>query len=172
MATKIQHESTSDSSPIKHPLLELDGFIPYRLNMLASLVADRFARSYASYSERFGIDGPRWRVISFLGERRHLDRDHPAMTARDICAKTRMTKAMVSRAIGELESTGLIRRHPNENDRREAFLEVTGSGMRVYRTIAPVARKFQEQLFADLTSYERRMLFHIIDKLQDKAHSM
>lgn len=35
--------------------------------MLSSLVADRFARSYAAYSERFGIDGPRWRVISFLG---------------------------------------------------------------------------------------------------------
>jgi len=77
MATKRSTPASSRSAG-GHPSLHLDAFLPYRLNMLSSLVADRFARSYAAYSERFGIDGPRWRVISFLGERRAAQAEHAA----------------------------------------------------------------------------------------------
>jgi len=161
MATKRSTPASSRSAG-GHPSLHLDAFLPYRLNMLSSLVADRFARSYAAYSERFGIDGPRWRVISFLGERRAAQAEHAAMTARDICAKTRMTKVMVSRAITDLEAAGLIQRRPNENDRREAFLDLTDAGEEVYWAIVPVALEFQEDLLADLSAQERATLFRVV----------
>lgn len=171
MVTKRSTPASSRSAGTP-PALHLDAFLPYRLNMLSSLVADRFARSYAAYSERFGIDGPRWRVISFLGERRGAKEEAVAMTARDICAKTRMTKVMVSRAIADLEAAGLIRRRPNENDRREAFLDLTRAGEEVYRAIAPVALAFQEALLSGLSAQERAVLFRAIDKLQARALEM
>ncbi|MFW7345808.1 MULTISPECIES: MarR family winged helix-turn-helix transcriptional regulator [unclassified Pigmentiphaga] len=169
----IKRSTPASSRPAgEHPSLQLDAFLPYRLNMLSSLVADRFARSYAAYSERFGIDGPRWRVISFLGERRGAEGEHAAMTARDICAKTRMTKVMVSRAITDLEAAGLIRRRPNENDRREAFLDLTDAGQEVYWAIVPVALEFQEDLLSGLSAQERATLFRVVDKLQGRALEM
>lgn len=149
--------------------LELDAFLPYRLNMLSSAVADGFARSYRLQSARFGIDGPQWRVISFLGERVSEEQNADGMTARDICARTRMTKVMVSRAIAELESAGFVRREVNEGDRRAAFLYLTPAGKRLYWAIIPVALRYQERLLEGVCERDRASLFKLIDMLQARA---
>jgi len=79
---------------------------------------------------------------------------------------------MVSRAITDLEAAGLIQRRPNENDRREAFLDLTDAGEEVYWAIVPVALEFQEDLLADLSAQERATLFRVVDKLQGRALKM
>jgi len=56
------------------PPLTLERFLPYRLNVLASVVSNALARIYA---ERFGITIPQWRIIATLGQ-------FDTRTARDI----------------------------------------------------------------------------------------
>jgi len=46
-------------------MLELDKFLPYLVNKLASRLSDELA---AVYQQRFGITIPEWRVIAHLAE--------------------------------------------------------------------------------------------------------
>lgn len=168
MATKrrISIGDPNTDTPFR---LVLEKFLPYRLNMLANTVAEGFALSYAQHSREFGLDGPRWRVISFLGESVEPSGNERAMTARDVSSRTKMTKVTVSRAITDLEVAGLIRRETNESDRRESFLSLTAQGRKVYRTIVPVAWDFQEKLLEGFSDKERAELFSVITKIHSRA---
>ena len=46
------------------PKLELDRFLPYRLSILSNLISSAIA---SSYSARFGLSIPEWRVMAVLG---------------------------------------------------------------------------------------------------------
>jgi len=149
--------------------LPLNQFIPYRLNILAGVVSEGFVESYAQYSTEFGIDGPEWRVMSFLGELIGSSGEEEGMTARDIGARTRMQKVKVSRAIAALEASGLIVRRINQNDRREAFLNLTAEGKKVYWTIVPVAVEYQLNLVEGLSNTDLEVFHRVIDHVQTKA---
>src|SRR5215470_20185300 len=114
---------------IQPPLLEIEHFLPYRLNVVAETVSRALSQLYA---ERYGIGVPEWRVIATLGE-------YERMTARDIGTHSRMHKTKVSRAVAALEKKELIERAPNEDDMREAFLALTAPGLRVHQDLAPRA---------------------------------
>ncbi|WP_435370010.1 hypothetical protein, partial [Acinetobacter baumannii] len=68
--------------------LELETFLPYRLNVLASIVSQGLSGIYA---KRYGIGDPEWRVMATLGQ-------FGAMTAKDIGGHSHMHKTKVSRA--------------------------------------------------------------------------
>ena len=61
------------------PLLELERFLPYRLNVVAEGVSRALSRLYA---ERYGIGIPEWRVIATLGQ-------YDRMTAKQVGVHSR-----------------------------------------------------------------------------------
>jgi DNA-binding MarR family transcriptional regulator len=144
------------------PLLELERFLPYRLNVVAESVSRALSRLYA---ERYGIGVPEWRVMATLGE-------YERMTAKQVGAHSRMHKTKVSRAVAALESKGLIEREPNEEDMREAFLALTGRGLRVYQDLAPRALAFEGALDKTLGSGERAHLDAILRRLEERAQEL
>ena len=99
--------------------LKLEEFLPYRLNVVASLVSQALSRIYV---DRYGIDVPEWRILVTLGQ-------YETMTAKAVGAHSHMHKTKVSRAVGELERRKLVVRRENRADRREAFLSLTPSGL-------------------------------------------
>ena len=133
-------------------LLELERFLPYRLNVVAESVSRALSRLYA---ERYGIGVPEWRVMATLGE-------YERMTAKQVGAHSRMHKTKVSWAVTALEFKGLIEREPNEEDMREAFLALTGRGQRVYQDLAPRALAFERALDKTLGSGKRTHLDAIL----------
>ena len=135
--------------------LELETFMPYRLNVLATVVSQGLARIYA---ERYGIGIPEWRVMATLGQ-------FGSLTAKDIGAHSRMHKTKVSRAVAILEERGLVRRRANRQDLREAFLSLTAPGRAIYDDLVPVALTFAASLTEDLTAAERTALDSLIGKL-------
>ena len=135
------------------PLVVLERFLPYRLNVLASLTSNALAQIYA---ERFGLSIPAWRVIATLGQ-------YDVRTARDIAAHGVMHKSTVSRAVSALEKRGLVVRRPNLEDRREEWLALTPEGRAIYEAVAPEAVAVEERLLSVLTSDERAMLFVATD---------
>src|SRR5215470_113155 len=143
-------------------LLELERFLPYRLNVVAESVSRALSQLYA---ERYGIGVPEWRVIATVGE-------YERMTARDIGTHSRMHKTKVSRAVAALEKKELIERAPNEDDMREAFLALTARGLRVYQDLAPRALAFERALDKSLGNGERAHLDAILRRLEQRAQEL
>lgn len=133
--------------------LKLETFLPYRLNVVASLVSQALSRIYV---DRYGLGVPEWRILVTLGE-------FEVMTAKAIGAHSHMHKTKVSRAVNALERRKLIMRRENRADRREAFLSLTPAGRGIYCDLAPGALAFAKQLFevidpADRSAFERAMV--------------
>lgn len=142
--------------------LQLERFLPYRLNVLASTVSNALARVYA---ERFGLTIPQWRVIATLGQ-------YERSTARDIAAHAVMHKSTVSRAVSALTERGLLERQPNAADMREEMLALTGEGRAIYEALVPEARAFERALAGALSAQEEALLFALIDRLDAQMRTL
>ena len=116
--------------------LRLEEFLPYRLNVVASLVSQALSRICA---ERYNSGVPEWRVLVTLGE-------FDMMTANTIGSHSHMHKTKVSRAVALLERRKLVTRRINRADLREAFLSLTPNGRAVYNELAPIALDFARKL--------------------------
>src|SRR5829696_1349936 len=103
------------ASPDTAPLIELERFLPYRLNALAARISNALAEIY---QQRFDLSIPGWRVIATLGQ-------YGVRTARDIAAHGVMHKSTVSRAVVALVARGLVARKANPDDMREELLTLT-----------------------------------------------
>jgi DNA-binding MarR family transcriptional regulator len=139
--------TTPDAAPLK-----LEEFLPYRLNVLASLVSQALSRIYV---ERYGLGVPEWRVLVTLGQ-------YGMMTGKAVGAHSHMHKTKVSRAAAELEKRKLITRRANRADLRESFLSLTPAGRAIYEDLAPGALEFARRLGevvdpADRPAFERAM---------------
>ena len=132
--------------------LKLEEFLPYRLNVVASLVSQALSRIYV---DRYGIGVPEWRILVTLGQ-------FGVMTGKAIGAHSHMHKTKVSRAVAELEKRKLIGRRANRADLRESFLSLSAAGRAIYEDLAPGALEFTRRLAevvdpADRPAFERAM---------------
>jgi DNA-binding MarR family transcriptional regulator len=143
-----------DAAPLK-----LEEFLPYRLNVVASLVSQALSRVYA---ERYGIGVPEWRVLVTLGQ-------FGMMTGKSIGAHSHMHKTKVSRAVALLEKRKLLTRRANRADLREAFLALTPAGRAMYDDLAPIALNFANRLAEVIDPADRPAFERAIDKLTERS---
>lgn len=141
------------------PRLDLERFLPYRLDILAESVSRGLSRLY---KEPYGLGVPEWRVLAHLGQ-------YAPITAKAIGAHSRMHKTKVSRAVAGLEALGFLVRSGSREDRREDLLSLTAKGKAAYDDLAPKAADFARHLLDDLSAAERRALEHAIDHLLHKV---
>jgi DNA-binding MarR family transcriptional regulator len=139
--------------------LKLERFLPYRLVVAATLASRALARIY---SRHFGISIPEWRVMAMLGQ---FDR----LTARDVGELSHMHKTKVSRAVSALAERGLIEKTPNRDDRREAFLSLSGPGRRIYDQVAPMALAFEKRLMDDIPPAEMQAFERVLSTLTERV---
>jgi len=132
-------------APGAQAVLKLEQFLPYQLNVVASLASQALSRVYA---RRYKIGVPEWRVLVTLGQ-------YEVMTAKAIGAHTHMHKTKVSRAVALLEKRRLLVRRTNRDDMREAFLSLTSAGRAMYEEVAPHALDFARRLTEILTPGDR-----------------
>ena len=144
----------SDDAPLK-----LEKFLPYRLNVVASLVSQALSRIY---SDRYGIGVPEWRVLVTLGQ-------FGTMTGKAIGAHSHMHKTKVSRAVALLEGRKLITRRANRSDLREALLALTSSGRTMYDDLAPIALDFANRLIEAVDAADRAAFERAVDRLIERA---
>lgn len=143
-----------DNAPLK-----LEEFLPYRLNVVASLVSQALSRIYA---ERYGIGVPEWRVLVTLGQ-------YGMMTGKAIGAHSHMHKTKVSRAVALLERRKLLTRRANRADLRESFLTLTPAGRTMYEDLAPIALQFTERLSEVIEAADRAAFDRAIDRLTERS---
>jgi DNA-binding MarR family transcriptional regulator len=146
--------ATADSAPLK-----LEHFLPYQLNVVASLVSLALSRVYA---RRYRIGVPEWRVLVTLGQ-------YGVMTGKAIGAHTHMHKTKVSRAVALLEKRKLLVRRSNRDDMRESFLSLTANGRAMYEEVAPHALDFARRLTEILTPADRDAFNRAIKQLTERS---
>jgi DNA-binding MarR family transcriptional regulator len=146
--------AAAESAPLK-----LEHFLPYQLNVVASLVSQALSRVYA---RRYRIGVPEWRVLVTLGQ-------FGVMTGKAIGAHTHMHKTKVSRAVALLEKRRLLARRSNRADMRESFLSLTGSGRVMYEEVAPHALDFARRLTDILTPSDREAFDRAVRQLTARS---
>ncbi len=142
-----------------HVALKLEEFLPYRLNVCASLVSQALSRIY---TERYKIGVPEWRVLVTLGQ-------FGAMTAKAVGIHSHMHKTKVSRAVALLERRKLVTRRVNRADLREAFLSLTPGGRDIYSELAPLALEFARKLLETVDADDRAALDRALKKLSERS---
>jgi len=151
-----RHDNVADGGGA---LLKLEEFLPYRLNVCATLVSLALSRIYA---DRYKIGVPEWRVLVTLGQ-------FGMMTGKAIGVHSAMHKTKVSRAVAQLERRKLLARRANRADLREAFLSLTQTGREVYDAAAPVALDFARQFEAAIEPADRAALDRALKSLTERA---
>ena len=139
--------------------LKLEKFLPYQLNVVASLVSLALSRVYA---RRYGIGVPEWRVLVTLGQ-------YGVMTGKAIGAHTHMHKTKVSRAVALMEERKLLVRRANRADKRESFLSLTAAGRTMYEEVAPHALDFTKRLTEILTPADREAFDRALKQLTARS---
>jgi DNA-binding MarR family transcriptional regulator len=150
----LEGSAMGDAAPLK-----LEEFLPYRLNVLATVVSQALSRIYA---ERYGIGVPEWRVLVTLGQ-------FGMMTGKSIGAHSHMHKTKVSRAVALLEKRKLLTRKANRDDLREALLTLTPAGRAMYDDLAPIALDFANRLSDAVAPSDRAAFDRAIDQLTDRS---
>lgn len=145
--------------PADPSVLKLEEFLPYKLNVCASLVSQALS---LVYGKRYRIGIPEWRVLVTLGE-------FGMMTAKGIGHHSHMHKTKVSRAVALLERRKLVARRANRADLREAFLSLTPAGRDIYSEVAPIALDFARQLLDTVDAADRAALDRALKKLTERS---
>lgn len=146
--------------------LRLDDFLPYQLNVAASLVSQALSKIYA---ERYDIGVPEWRVLVTLGE-------FESMTGKAVGEHSHMHKTKVSRAVALLEKRKWLVRRVNRSDLRESFLSLTPEGRAIYDELAPGAVAFARDIVEAVDPADRpafaRALQQVIRRSKPLAGEM
>jgi DNA-binding MarR family transcriptional regulator len=135
--------------------LDLDAFMPYLVNVLASRLSTELATVYQA---RFGISIPEWRVIAHLAQNRKV-------SVREIYARVAMDKSKVSRAAARLEGAGIVEKKTGAADRRLVELQLTRRGRLLYRQIEPLALAYEQESLSPLSVKERGLFRALVGKL-------
>jgi DNA-binding MarR family transcriptional regulator len=146
--------TTGERAPLK-----LEQFLPYQLNLVASLVSQALSRVYA---RRYRIGVPEWRVLVTLGQ-------FGVMNGKAIGEHTHMHKTKVSRAVAILEKRKLLLRRTNRADMRESFVSLTGPGRAMYEELAPHALDFARRLIEILSPSDRDAFNRALQQLTDRS---
>lgn len=154
--------SATRDAQTEAPLLKLEEFLPYRLNVVASLTSQALSRIYG---ERHGIGVPEWRVLVTLGQ-------YGTMSGKAIGVHSHMHKTKVSRAVAALERRKWLTRRINRNDLRESMLSLTPTGLAVYRELAPIALDFARRLEETIDPADRAAFDRAIARLTERSAAL
>src|SRR5437016_14170767 len=159
MRSDVGHKSIAAGAAADQAPLKLEQFLPYQLNVVATLVSQALSRVYA---RRYRIGIPEWRVLVTLGQ-------FGVMTGKAIGAHTHMHKTKVSRAVAQLEARKFLTRRANRADLREAFLSLTPAGRAVYEEIAPRALEFTNRLSEVVAASDRAAFDRAMRQLSERS---
>ena len=152
------------TAPAAAARLDLAAYLPYRLSILSNTVSGAIA---SIYGKRHGLAVADWRLMAVMG----MEPARP-LTQKALCARTRMDKVQVSRAVKRLLDLGNIEREVDSADRRRAHLRLTRRGRAVYDAVAPATLEWERELLSRLTPAEAAILDTVIARLQQVADEM
>ena len=155
----INHRASIVSSAKSHPvdkLLSKSGIQEvYRISFLANHLVGPV---YAGIERDHGLTRPEFLALFVLSRK-------DGLTASEIVALSGLPKNSISRGLALAEAKGLLRREPDPNDRRRAFLHVLPEGRALCGSLTSRFRDREAQLLAPLAPGERTQFSGLLKKL-------
>lgn len=136
--------------------IDLEHFLPYQLNQMASLVSTDFAHVY---QQKYDLTIPQWRVLANLAQ-------YGKSNAKDLCTQANMDKSTVSRAIKSLLQRGYIQAELNQQDKRVTQVMLNEQGNALYKLIAHDAQNWEAQLAKKFTKQQQTQLLNLLKELK------
>ncbi|QBX99447.1 MarR family transcriptional regulator [Rhodophyticola sp. CCM32] len=134
---------------------DLQDFLPYLLTQAAEVSSLEFQREY---KDRYGMLRMEWRVLFHLGR-------YGAMTATEICRRSRIHKTKTSRAVAALERKRYLSRRIMDTDRRQERLSLTRAGESVFADLLAAAQQFDQAMTAEFTPDEEAVLRQCLTRI-------
>lgn len=122
----------------------LSHFAPYLMNR----ITHRYNQSLHVAMAEQGLSIPKMRTLAALAAK-------GALTVNELTVYAVSEQSTMSRTLDQLEVDGLIARNASAKDSRVRVVELTESGLEIYRRIWPEMQAAEEALFADLSQKQR-----------------
>lgn len=138
---------------------DLHEFFPYLVRVFYRSVSDSVFQIYGS---KFDLTVSEWRVMVVLKPNR-------IMSAGEIVEHSSMSNVDVSRAIGGLKKSGLLKRDINGEDKRRAALRLTSSGVTVFNALVPLVKELESELLNGISQNEVISFISTMAKIRTNA---
>lgn len=148
-------QMSTRGTPAEEKTLDLDRFLPYLLNVIASRVSRGLATVYET---RFGISIAEWRVIAHLAQNQKV-------SVREIHARVDLDRVKVSRAAERLNALGLVAKRVHPGDRRLLELNLTRKGRKLFNEVSPLALAYEDELLRTIGEKDAAALRRIVANL-------
>jgi MarR family 2-MHQ and catechol resistance regulon transcriptional repressor len=152
-------DAHSDEGRRWHVRPRYDSFVSYRLQRAAS---DLNRYTTKSLKENNGIALPEARIIAVLGQ-------DGMQTVSDTADRTNMDRALVSRTLGKLKSSGLVEKIDCSEDKRIAWLALTETGRDLWDTMFPAMRDRNDALIKNVSADDLRTFYRVLDTIRAVA---
>lgn len=147
---------TSRETPRLAEAPPLERRVSYRISRLHGRLNAQAARIL---SESAGISLSQWRMMVMIDAAGEI-------SASEIVRRTKIDKAMVSRAIKSLVKEGLIEASVSDTDQRLHKIRFTPSGRKRFERAWPHMLERQKGLVRGLSTDECAALFAMLDKIE------
>ncbi len=119
--------------------------------------------------DKFDTTLPRFDVLAQLDAVAENEISH--LTMSELSRRLMVTNGNLTSLVERLVQEGLVRRVSAPGDRRTQMVSLTVSGKRAFDAMTPEHQRWIDDLFAGLSSADRRRLFELLGKLRSSVQN-
>lgn len=113
---------------------------------------------FTDASAAFNITSRQFAMLTIIVSRPGIDQ----ITLAGLCGSDRSTTALV---VSNLESSGLVKRNPDVEDRRRWLLTASSAGKDIWKKVSKLGERVQARFLSPLTAPQRRNFVALLEKL-------
>lgn len=150
-------DDSLEQSP-RSALLNLERYLPHRLDLVSNLVAEALAPVLA----QFVLGTREWRILEILGT-------FGQMNCKQLGAHAGMNKSRVSRVVHDLVTRQLIEMRSDTADQRKSIVGLTADGQRLYKECSPLVINTAAQIEEAIEPNDREAFMRVLLRLTERA---
>ncbi len=141
-------------------MFDLSAFLPYLVNRAGARMAQEFTRAL----KPFGVSLQEWRVLAALIA-------HGEQRMSQLAALTSIERTTLSRIIGRMVSSGLVRQVENRDDFREVIVVLSARGRRKTQSILPLAHEYERKVLGNVPPEQEKALKQLLVRVYQNLNS-
>jgi len=128
--------------------------------LINSLVgfAEMIVRHRNIYGAYIGVTGPQYHMMAIVA-------GTPNATISDIAKTMSVSNQFVASETSKLIAKSILKKTPNDADRRSMFVSLAPKGRNLLRELGPLRRESNDLMYRSLTGERARVLQEIMDTL-------
>ncbi len=121
-------------------------------------VQGKLHRLSKAHLEQFHLSGSEYGIIRNL--------EGAALTLSELSQRILRVNSNTTAMIDHLEAKGLVKREPDQNDRRVIRVKLTETGTKLSEKVVPKQNMFIRELLGPLTDFETTALTALLEKVE------